>query len=95
MRVSSSTSGYSFTKALRQSYPLLLNLNNSETADYIKQVKTAFNTIRTNYTNTYVLLDLIKRFRFYSSFKCLLKFKFCVSSLVKRYPARMLCMLSD
>jgi len=53
-----------------------------------------FNTIRTKYQKNKELLDLTKRlwdltrkFGVNSRPKCVCKLKFCVSALVKQYPA--------
>ena len=53
-----------------------------------------FNTIRTKYQKNKELLDLTKklwdltkRFRVNLRPKCVSKLKFCVSALVKQYPA--------
>jgi len=52
----------------------------------VKNVNTVLNTIRTEYLENIVLLNLhvIKGFRFYSNLKCVRKF--CVSALVKWFP---------
>ena len=46
----------------------------------------AFNIIRATYMQSITLSDLVQVSRFYSSFKYVHKFKFCVSAVVKRYP---------
>ena len=46
----------------------------------------AFNIIRATYMQSITLSDLVQVSRFYSSFKYVRKFKFCVSAVVKRYP---------
>jgi len=53
-----------------------LNPYNFFTATHVKTLKTGFNTVKTKYQTSTVLVDLTMGFRIYSSQKCVRKFKF-------------------
>jgi len=59
--------------------------------DHVNNVKTGFNTTGTNYPRNKVIKYSIQGLRFYSNFLNVYgSFKFCVSALVKLYPAHLI-----